>query len=130
MNVLKRIGLITIICIIAITTIPNTAYAKSLGEIMGDAQRFIENDEYQKELFNEQNEKEAIDQIYYIALGIGIVIAFVVGLVLGIQFITSGVEGQAKVKEKIIPAAIGAFVVFGAFGIWRIVLNLMQSTFN
>lgn len=129
MNVLKKVGIISIICIIAIIGMPNTTQALNLTDIEASAKRFIENDDYDKEMFNEENEKEAIDQIYYIALGIGIIAAFIVWMVLGIQFITSGVEGQAKVKAKLIPAAIGTFVVFGAYGIWRIVLNVMNSTF-
>ena len=54
---------------------------------------------------------------------IGILIA-IVGIVLGIQFITSGVAGKAKVKEKIIIYVLGIFIIFGGFGIWRIAINV------
>ena len=50
-------------------------------------------------------------------------------MVIGIQFITSGVEGKAKVKEKLIPYGVGCVVAFGAFGIWRLVLNILQDVF-
>ena len=65
--------------------------------------------------------------MYFLLLGIAIIAAFVVGAVLGIQFITSGAAGQAKVKEKLIPYMVGLFVVFGALGIWRVALNLGRT---
>lgn len=73
--------------------------------------------------------KSGVDQIYFTMLTIAIVLAFFVGAVLGIQFITSGAVGQAKVKEKLIPYALGAFVIFGAFGIWRIAYNVLNGFF-
>ena len=36
----------------------------------------------------------------------------------------SEAEGQAKVKEMLIPFVIGCIVVFGGFGIWKIALSL------
>ena len=73
--------------------------------------------------------KSGIDQVYFTMLTIGIVLAILVGSVLGIQFITSGAIGQAKVKEKLIPFALGALVMFGAFGIWRVAYNLLNDFF-
>ena len=45
----------------------------------------------------------------------------IVGVVLGIQFITGSVEAKSKVKESLIPYFTGCVVIFGAFGI----LNLL-----
>lgn len=73
--------------------------------------------------------KSGIDQIYFTMLTAAIIIAFFVGSVLAIQFITSGAVGQAKVKEKLIPFALGTVVIFGAFGIWRITYNVLNGFF-
>jgi hypothetical protein len=51
-----------------------------------------------------------------------------VGVILGIQFIVSATEGKAKIKEKLIPYCIGCIVVFGAFGIWKLVINILKDT--
>ena len=67
--------------------------------------------------------------MYWIALTVAIIVAVIGGMVIGIQFITSGVEGKAKVKEKLIPYGVGCVVAFGAFGIWRLVLNILQDVF-
>ena len=63
-------------------------------------------------------------------LEFGIIIAIAIGLILGIQFVTTGVEGQAKIKEKILPYIIGCIVVFGGFGIWRAVIILSSDTLD
>ena len=59
----------------------------------------------------------------------GVAAAVIIGMVLGIQFITAGVSGQAKVKEKLIPYGVGCVVAFGAFGIWKVVINVMYGIF-
>ncbi len=64
--------------------------------------------------------------IYNIFFACGMVIAVGCGVVLGIKFITSSVEGQAKVKELLLPYCIGCLIIFGAFGIWKIVINFME----
>jgi len=124
----KRLSIIilTIVCIFSIC--PKDSLAVSPSTIMEGGNKFIEEAE-DREVFDKTNEKDAIDTLYYIMLSIAIVVAFIVGSVLGIQFITSGAAGQAKVKEKIIPFALGTLVAFGAFGIWRITYNVLNGLF-
>ncbi len=68
--------------------------------------------------------KEASSKIYNILLGIGVVVAVVVGAVLGISFIYGSAEGKAKISEALVPYIIGCFIVFGAFGIWKLAINM------
>ena len=35
-----------------------------------------------------------------------------------------GAEGQAKVKEMLVPFVVGCIVVFGGFGLWKIAITL------
>lgn len=128
MRIIKRLSIIilTIVCIGMCMPIKSEA-GFDTGTIINGGDAFINKAE-NREIFNADNERSAVDQIYYVLLTVGIVLAVSVGLVLGIQFITSGAAGQAKVKEKLIPFAVGAFVVFGAFGIWRLVYNILNST--
>ena len=128
MRIIKRLSIIilTIVCIGMCMPIKSEA-GFDTGTIINGGDAFINKAE-NREIFDAANERSAVDQIYYVLLTVGIVLAVSVGLVLGIQFITSGAAGQAKVKEKLIPFAVGAFVVFGAFGIWRLVYNILNST--
>lgn len=68
--------------------------------------------------------KDASGFLYNILLSSGVVIAVIVATVLGIQFMMSGVEGQAKIKEMIIPFVVGCVIVFGGFGIWKLALTI------
>lgn len=54
---------------------------------------------------------------------------FIVGTVIGIQFMVASAEDKAKVKEALIPYIIGCAVIFGSFTIWSIAVRLLQSTF-
>ena len=51
------------------------------------------------------------------------IIAVVVGIVLGIKYMIAGADEKAEVKETLLPYIIGCVVTFGAFGIWRILIN-------
>ena len=63
--------------------------------------------------------KNMSDTIYSILLAIGIVVAVIVGLLLGMKFITGGIEEKAEVKAMLVPYIVGCVVLFGAFTIWR-----------
>ena len=67
------------------------------------------------------------ETIYSTLFIIGIILAVLIGSVLGIKFITSGLEGKAEIKQMLLPYGIGVVVLFGAFTIWRIVLTILQS---
>lgn len=74
--------------------------------------------------------QESIDTIYTVLLYIGIALSVIIGAILGIKFMLGTVEEQAKVKETLIPYALGCIVVFGAFGIWKFMMQLGGSIFN
>ena len=108
--------------------VPQKTYATNLTVISNGAENFI-NQKPGKELINEENERSFVDNMYWIMLGIAFAVAVIVGLILAIQYITAGVEGKAKYKEKLVPYGVGVVVALGAFGIWKLVLELMQNVF-
>ena len=75
----------------------------------------------------EGNIQEMSNIIYNTLLIIGIIIAVIVGLFLGIQFVTGSVEQKSKIKESLIAYIVGCVVIFGAFGIWKLVVTVLQS---
>lgn len=68
--------------------------------------------------------KDLSGYLYNILLAAGVVIAVVVATILGIQFMIGGAEGQAKVKEMLIPFVVGCIIVFGGFGFWKIAVSI------
>lgn len=84
-------------------------------------------DKADKETLNSQKLKPMSSTIYNILLAIGIIVAVIVGLILGMKFITGGIEEKAEVKGMLIPYVVGCVVLFGAFTIWKIVVDILQS---
>ena len=116
----KKIILIIFILML-LFSINTKVYA--LDSIISDGKSFL-SDAEKPEGVNEVSLQDASGFLYNILLSVGVIIAVIVATVLGIQFMMSGAEGQAKVKEMIIPFVIGCVVVFGGFGIWKIALSI------
>ena len=55
------------------------------------------------------------------------VVAVVTGIVIAIKFMTSSVEGKAEVKKVLLPYIISCAVTFGAFGIWKLVVEILNN---
>lgn len=117
----KLISIIFIILIVFFYT-SNVTYA--IENVVKDAESFIASRETEKGPLNEKNIIDTSDYIYNILFTIAVVIAFAIGIIIGIQFIMGSAEEQAKVKETLIPYIIGVFVVFASFTIWKIVVTI------
>jgi hypothetical protein len=59
-------------------------------------------------------------------VGAGVLVA--VTAYMGIKYLTSGPEAQAKLKTQLIGVVVSAMVIFGAYFIWSTVVNV-ASTF-
>lgn len=133
---MKKTKIITVIFLIllSIIAIAKPIYAKTVvdqhtaGEIITEGKSFIEKGQSGAEdKIGTDNLKIMSDTIYNILLVAGIVIAIIVGLIMGIKFIMGGIEEKAEIKAMLIPYIIGCVVVFGAFAIWEVVVNILQS---
>ena len=63
-----------------------------------------------------------------IYIGAGIT---VIGLsYLGIMYLISPPEKQGKLKQQLIGLLVSALVIFGAFKIWSIIVNILETTIN
>ena len=105
--------------------IPN-AYAGPLQDIMNRAEGFVNNGENGGNVINNDALKEGSNTLYNVLLVIGIAVAFIWGIVLGIQFVTGSLGEKADVKKNLIVYLVGCVIIFGAFGIWRLLLQLLQ----
>ena len=125
---------IILILIIILTIIPtNNVFADqstfSIDGFMGEADKFIEGGKKEGEdLIGKDGIKSISDVMYNTLLAIGLVVAVAVGIFLGIKIMASSIEEQAKYKQMLTPYFIGCVVVFGAFGIWKVVVNILQKS--
>ena len=65
--------------------------------------------------------------IVTILQAVGIVVAVVVILVIGIKYIMGSAEEKAEYKKTMIPYLVGAVLIFGATTIVNVVYNLSNS---
>ena len=119
------INIMVIFIILFNLFIPN-AYAGPLQDIMNRAEGFVNNGENGGNVINNDALKEGSNTLYNVLLVIGIAVAFIWGIVLGIQFVTGSLGEKADVKKNLIVYLVGCVIIFGAFGIWRLLLQLLQ----
>ena len=117
----RKIFFILIIFILMICS-THIVQATTISNIIQGADGFITNGSSSDMIAGDN----LSDIIYNVLLILGTVIAVIVGSVLGIQFITGSVEQKAKVKDSLIPFVIGCVVIFGAFGIWKLVITILR----
>ena len=101
-------------------------YEDGLEQSMTDADKFIEDGSNDK-IDDLSNFQTQFGDIYNIVLQIGVGLAVIVGIVLGVKFILSSVEGKAEVKKMLITYVVSCVVIFGSFGIWKIVVTILQT---
>ncbi len=81
----------------------------------------------QEDEIDETSLKNVSNTVYNVLLGVAIALAVIIGLVLGIKFMASGAEGQAKIKEALIPYIAGCTVAFSSFGIWKLIMIILNN---
>lgn len=124
----KCVMIISILMMIFLVVTPKYTYALNLSDVSNGGNYFIDQPQGKK-MFDEDNQKTTIDSLYWMMMGIAIAVTLIIGMVLAIQFVTSGVAGKAKVKEKLLPYGVGVVVAIGAFGIWRLAIYFANQTF-
>ena len=121
----KKIILVLIFTLISCIIFTSNTYALSLDEMLSGAEEFLK-----------KGKDDAIDPtklagtsnyIYNTLLVIAVAVAVIVGTYLGIKFMVESAEDKAKIKEAMIPFIVGCFIIFGAFGIWKIVVEVGNS---
>lgn len=121
----KILILLIIFSILILTIIPKT-YATTFGNIIDQGDKFISSKDSKVSTIKEEAFSDLSDSLYNVLLIIAIIAAFIVGGILGIKFITEGVEGKADVKALLLPYFIGCVVIFGAFTIWKLVVLALK----
>lgn len=121
----RKVIIIVILSIILMFNLP--IYSKaSMSTVFSDAQQFI-TDGGTASGVDESKLKDISDTISSILLTVAIAVTFISIAVMGINFAIQTVEEKAKIKEAMVPWVIGIIVSFGAFGIWKLVVNIFSG---
>lgn len=134
------LSLLIVFLIFSLIIVGKSQAVNTVDDVMDGAAGFItegekdtirvkdEDGTWKEEPYNTTNEsilKDASDFLYNLLLGIGIIVAVIVGVIIGIKFMMGSIEEKAEYKEMLLPYLISCAVVFGAFGIWKIVVNIL-----
>ena len=128
MKIIKRLIFIILIALVIFSVSPiNTIYATGIDNIITGADDFISDGTSGRAPMDVNDLKPMSDTIYNTLLILAIVIAVIVGLFIGIKFMTGSVAEKAEIKKTLIPYIAGCVVIFGAFAIWKLVVEIMSS---
>ena len=119
-KILKLIAIISVFIIVSVFPV------KVFSSWVDDADNFWESAGNSITVDKDQL-TSASDEIYNTLTSIGMIVAVIVGMILGITYMMTGAVDKAKVKESIMPYLLGCIVIFGAFGIWKLVINVMNG---
>lgn len=132
---IKRIikTILTLITILLITANFNIVQAQereniTIEDVTGGAQDFIQSGTSQENPLDITGVQNVTDVLYNILLAVGIIVAVIVGLLIGIKYMTGSVVQKSETKQLLLPYIVGCVVIFGAFGIWKIVVELLNQT--
>lgn len=125
--------IVIFICILSLFLIiiypTNVRAVQNADDIFTKADEFLEIGGGQagiSEAIDEDTLGDTSDFLYNILLGIGMIIAVIVGMVLGIKYMMATSEDKAEIKQTLPAYIVACVVIFGAFVIWRLVINVIQ----
>ena len=131
MKMATKVILITIISAMLIFNIPlYSKAALSLDDVMSAGDSFLEADKGGGVTAGTPDEgdlKDISNTVSGVLLTIALGVTLISGVMMGINFTIQSVEDKAKIKESMVPWIIGIIISFGAYGIWRITMNIFYQ---
>ena len=95
-----------------------------LDQIIEDADSMVEDDDVK---YDRNKLKEFTRTLYNIIFALGIVASIAMGGILGSKIMLGGLEAKAQAKSLLIPYTVGCVVIFGGFGIWKLIIEIFQQ---
>ena len=129
-KVLKVMIKIILLMLIIQTIYTSKTEALSLDGIFKAGDNFInegKTENQKNEAINYEEFRLTTNNIGSVLTTLGIVLAVIIGGILGIQIMWGSIEQQVKAKEMIMPYVVGCIVIFGAFGIWKLAVTIFSQ---
>lgn len=115
-STIKKLGIVIAIVLVALLAFNTSAMAIDPGAIAGDLTGTASG--AQNEITNISN------QIIGIITTIGVVVAVIVLLILGIKYMMGSASEKAEYKKTMIPYLVGSILIFGASVITKVVVSI------
>lgn len=129
-KVLKVMIKIILLMLIIQTIYISKTEALSLDGIFKTGDNFInegKTESQKNEAINYEEFRLTTNNIGSVLTTLGIVLAVIIGGILGIQIMWGSIEQQVKAKEMIMPYVVGCIVIFGTFGIWKLAVTIFSQ---
>ena len=129
-KVLKVMIKIILLMLIIQTIYTSKTEALSLDGIFKAGDNFInegKTESQKNEAINYEEFRLTTNNIGSVLTTLGIVLAVIIGGILGIQIMWGSIEQQVKAKEMIMPYVVGCIVIFGAFGICKLAVTIFSQ---
>lgn len=129
-KVLKVMIKIILLMLIIQTIYTSKTEALSLDGIFKAGDNFInegKTESQKNEAINYEEFRLTTNNIGSVLTTLGIVLAVIIGGILGIQIMWGSIEQQVKAKEMIMLYVVGCIVIFGAFGIWKLAVTIFSQ---
>lgn len=97
----------------------------SIGELFARANLFISNGSGGGTI-GDDDLAPAV-KIGQLLMTIAIIVLLVVTIIMAIKYMIASPEEQGKLKQQLIGLVVSAAVIFGAYIIWQMAINLMTS---
>jgi hypothetical protein len=126
MNKIRKIAVIFILMIVFLGCVH--VEASWWNNIEKQAGNFIKQGQNET-VINVNSDKvvNAINSIGQVLTTIGLSVSLVVGLILGIKYMTASPDEAAKIKKQLVGLVISTGVLVGAFTIWSLAYSFMNS---
>lgn len=123
---IARISLIMVVLFVVISAFNSVSATSLLQNMQDQADTFLSNGAAQSNVNYTAIAKEfvGLGQILTM-IGAGVMVA--VTTYMGIKYLTAGPEAQAKLKTQLIGVVVSGVVIFGAYAIWSIVINIASQ---
>ena len=123
LNSLFRI-IYVMIAVYAILGTYTFTFASLLSEMNADVQAFKNQGDINIDTSEVTKKFEGLGQALTM-VGTGVMVAVIAYM--GIKYMTAGPDAQAKLKTQLIGVVVSGIVIFGAYHIWKLVLNVVKN---
>lgn len=107
------------------TVVDSGDSSQSLDDMMSDGDDFVQS--ATDNPIDTAQLQSVSSNLFNIFVEVGVALAVIVGLVIGIKYMYSSVDQKAEIKKLLVPYLVGCVVIFGALGIWKFVVTLLQT---
>lgn len=97
----------------------------STSDLFSKANDFIDRNS-ENSIISDDDLSPAI-QVGQLLMGIAIIVLLIVTAVMGIKYMVADPQEQGKLKQQLVGLVVSAAVIFGAFTIWQITVNIMKG---